>query len=1025
MNNQITILYFSDIHVGDGKPENQGIVLNEFIKDVKKQLQGVKGDIFALIGGDLVFEADKVEQYQEFDNAIITPLEKLGINRNHIVCVAGNHDGQQKVVASKSLTYIPSVEKKYDEGKYNDLLDQDKTTTDKFSNFSEYVNNKLKIAGYHETFYSFDLDEKWTVCCLNTSLTSFSAFERRNDQGFLGVDTRSLQKWIIDNSNKKKILLMHHPQSWLMEWTSKTLNTIIKKEFSLVLTGHTHDQDLLCNFNGSDSYIHCQAPQLFTSKEDNTLGYCIINIIGNDITDIRYRQWSQKRSRFNPGSDFTVDESGIVRLIELAVMDTDMHTKTSIIEDKVKILLNAKLNKMMLVYNDQPIVWVNRYLSTKRVDKMRHLKDVDMLSEDMLITTPRDIIILSPAQYGLSCYGVHFLIHAWEKYQQFGVYVPFEFLKKNKLIGYLNSQLQEYSKDVEDVKWIVIDDWIVSRKDSKLFITLLKGKFPSAHIMLLSPRIERYFKDNSEISIREEGFDVLFMAPLKRNDVRSIVKAFNNLKYIEEEDKVVKRVSDDIKDFNMHRTPLNCITLLEVFNNSPFQDNPVNRTEVIERVLRIIFDNHKIPSYRTSVPDMKDCQYVLGYFCRQLIMNNSEMELFTEMKFKNILNEYCDDNGITLDIDYLFEILVANQILTNYGTYYCFRFTYWVYYFAAMQMYNDDTEFNDFIIEKKNYIHYPEILEFYTGKDRNRKDAVDFMTKDLLKATQSVREKVGWPEELNLFSLLKCQQTEEQKEKLIANLDNSIRNSNVPADFKDSFEDVDYNPAKPFDQSVRKFFDDYTISYLIQSIHIASKVFRNSDYVERKSKDALLYAILESWKVFVQIMYTIAKPLAVHKRVGYGDTYFELMEETDSESVSLDNRLIKIVIAIPLNVMIFYKNDMYSDKNGKTILQTFEKETDKIKKYLLACVIVTERPSGWDSYISHFISQVGQNSYYLGNLKDLMLFALNYYDMNRIEQNALKLMIKRAAFKLETGINNPLPKDLQRIEFVRENDELS
>ena len=170
-------------------------------------------------------------------------------------------------------------------------------------------------------------------------------------------------------------------------------------------------------------------------------------------------------------------------------------------------------------------------------------------------------------------------------------------------------------------------------------------------------------------------------------------------------------------------------------------------------------------------------------------------------------------------------------------------------------------------------------------------------------------------------------------------------------------------------------------------------------------------------------MYTIAKPLAVHKRIGYGDTYFELMEETSAESISIENRLLKIIIAIPLNVMIFYKNDMYSDKNGKTILQTFERETDKIKKYLLACVVVMERPSGWDSYLSHYISQVGQNSYYLGNLKDLMLFALNYYDMSNAEQNALKLMIKRAALKLETGINNPLPKDLRRVSFVRESEE--
>lgn len=1023
MNKKITILYFSDIHVGDGKPEDQGLVLDEFIKDVNSHIQGVKDDVYVLIGGDFVFEADKTEQYQEFEESIIIPLEEIGIDRRHIACVPGNHDGQQSIVASKNLTYIPSVEKKYDEGQYNNLLDQDKTTTDKFKNFSDYVNTKLKIAGYNESFYTFDLDENWTVCCLNTSLTSFSAFEKKSDQGFLGIDTRSLQKWIIDNHDKKKILLMHHPQSWLMEWAAKAINTLIKKEFALVLTGHTHDQDLLCNINGNDSYIHCQAPQLFTTKKDNTLGYCIINIIGNDVTDITYRQWSEKRYRFNPGADFTEDESGVVTLVEPAVVETiESHSDASI-DDKVKILLSARLNNMMVVYNDQPIVWVDRYLSTKRVDKMRHLKNKDLISEDEIIKSPRDIIVLSPAQYGLSCYGVHFLINAWENYQQFGIYVPADFLKKNKLVGYLNSQLQEYSKDVDDVKWIVVDDWIVSRKDSKSFLSMLKDKFPSAHIILLSPRIERYFADNSEISVREEGFEVLFMAPLKRDGVRTIVKAFNNRNFIEEEDKVVKRVDDDIKDFNMHRTPLNCITLLEVFNNSTFQDNPVNRTEVLERVLRIIFDNHKIPSYRTSVPDMKDCQFVLGYFCRQLIMNNSEMESFTEDKFKNILNKYCDDNGITLDIDYLFEILVANQILTNYGGYYCFRFTYWVYYFAAMQMYNDDPEFNDFIIEQKNYIHYPEILEFYTGKDRKRKDAVDFMTKDLMKAAQSVREKVGWPEELNLFSMLKCQQTEEQQQKLISNLDDSIRKSNVPEDIKDTFEDADYDPAKPFDQSVRKFFDDYSISYLIQSIHIASKAFRNSDYVSRESKDALLRAILDSWKVFVQIMYTIAKPLAVHKRIGYGDTYFELLEDENAAPITLENKLLKIIISIPLNVMVFYKNDMYSDKNGKTILQTFEKETDKIKKYLLACVIVMERPSGWDNYISHYISQVGQNSYYLGNLKDLMLFSLNYYDMSNAEQNALKLMIKRAALKLETGINNPLPKDLNRIAIVREENE--
>lgn len=98
---------------------------------------------------------------------------------------------------------------------------------------------------------------------------------------------------------------------------------------------------------GGDSYIHCQAPQLFTTKSDNTLGYCIINIQGDEVTDIKYRQWSNKRYRFNPGADFTEDESGIVRFVENEENEHDIGSAISPVEDKILILLQAKLNNKM------------------------------------------------------------------------------------------------------------------------------------------------------------------------------------------------------------------------------------------------------------------------------------------------------------------------------------------------------------------------------------------------------------------------------------------------------------------------------------------------------------------------------------------------------------------------------------------------------------------------------------------------------------------------------------------------------
>ena len=92
------------------------------------------------------------------------------------------------------------------------------------------------------------------------------------------------------------------------------------------------------------------------------------------------------------------------------------------------------------------------------------------------------------------------------------------------------------------------------------------------------------------------------MAPMQLSQLRNIVSVYNRKHRIGEEDVVLKRLNDDIQNFNMHRTPLNCISLLEVFSNS-FEDNPVNRTEKIERLLRIIFENEEVPNYK-SLPDV-------------------------------------------------------------------------------------------------------------------------------------------------------------------------------------------------------------------------------------------------------------------------------------------------------------------------------------------------------------------------------------------------------------------------------------
>lgn len=54
------LLNISDIHIGSGTPENEGLVLNSFLSDVEEQIHKLQyDDIYVLIGGDLVFASSK------------------------------------------------------------------------------------------------------------------------------------------------------------------------------------------------------------------------------------------------------------------------------------------------------------------------------------------------------------------------------------------------------------------------------------------------------------------------------------------------------------------------------------------------------------------------------------------------------------------------------------------------------------------------------------------------------------------------------------------------------------------------------------------------------------------------------------------------------------------------------------------------------------------------------------------------------------------------------------------------------
>ena len=995
--NRVLLLNISDIHVGSiEKPENEELVLGKFIADVEEQITKFSyDDCFVIISGDLVFAASD-HNYARFDELIIQKLMKaLGIGRDHFIIAPGNHDVEQDTVKDVEDSFLPIFKNNYEENRFNDLLrkeGQQSILFSKFNTFQRYMKDCFGLDNYLLGANSVPINDIWSIHVLNSAIMSCGAYLNIKDQGHLGIDTRSLHKLLAEDKHPQKILVMHHPEYYCMDWVKHELRKLYGNEYALVLSGHTHDQDIFVN--DASGYIRCEAPQLFTDKCDYILGYNFIELADNKVIKITYREWFEKRNKFRAGISFTDDDEsqGVISFI-----DESKDPLSKLAVDQVSIMMRERLRKEMEAYVGQPYIWVDRYLSEDRIDKMFKMQDSPMYSELDIINNGENIHIVAPSQYGLTCYGSHFLLALWEAHHDFGIKIDADGVRVKKFEKLVEAELNHYEKTPEDVKWIVIDNWRPYQKDQKGISAFIKQEFPNAHVMLMTVYHEREFVEGKCFDEPVIESKTLYLTPLKRAQERLMVDAYNKEKFIDDSDVVLNKLYEDIKDFNLHRSPHSCATLLTVFKDS-FDRNPVNRTDVLENILSIIFDNTRLPNYSSKSPDAKDCEFCLGFFCSTLVEKNQFY--FSRKLFYDEIGAFCALKKIDVDVDMLFDILCYSKILIDDNGQYKFHFTFWVYFFVASWMIANE-DYATKMLSNQSYLHYPEVLEFYTGKDRRRKNAVDTLVNDIRMVSQSIQAKTGMKEDDDPFAFLRYNQDHRQRDIIIEQIESDVKQSNLPQSVKDQAADLQYNPSAAFRQNIYKVYQDFSVGYLVNIIRIGSKVLRNSDQLDADLKLKLLAELSSALKVLSNIIYLVSPLFAKQGYIQLTDYGFELSQEFFE--LEEKERTIAILVTIPYNLTRLFKEDIFSKRLSPVFIAALGTEKDRIKRHFLASLLVYKQPTGWREALLSYMDTIGQNSYYLGTLFELMMEILQIGDLEESERMRMKDLIKAAMFKNSVG----------------------
>lgn len=649
---------------------------------------------------------------------------------------------------------------------------------------------------------------------------------------------------------------------------------------------------------------------------------------------------------------------------------SDVHTNTEKLERVLKTALSA--------YKGQPDVFIDPMLT----------KDRDSTNGDNLLLeltiNPISTLVLAQPQFGQTCLCHYMRLEAYKKGSMWA-YVDAKHTKTRNVLDTIKEQLLSFGLTVKSPDCILLDSWNGAIIDHANMLKCLDSEFPETPIFVMINYTESTFDGDFKFSKLQHKFDVAHLQPLRRTRVRELVTKYGEAKNLPSNDDVVTKIVRDLAALNVHRTPLNCLTLLRVFEKNQ-NEEIMNRTKLIKTVLFILFTDTESFTYASSKPDVEDCEFILGKFCKLLI--EKAARTFARQEFLRELRNYCQEKLISVDVAVVVDILESNNILLRFGDTLEFKHSYWIYYFAATYMLHDP-EFAEQILSNRHYVNYPEIIEFYTGYDGRRADAVKTLITDTEVLIDDVDKKIGIPEDFNPYEEIVWNPSEEMLETMRTELSKKVEESKLPTELKDCHADQSCDFAAPYDQSIQRFLHEYSVISMMQTIKATSRALRNSKYVDPDLKRRMLRCVVRGWASMARVVFLLAPTLAQRGHADYDGFRLILGEGFDG---SYQKKLKDILLWGPFNVIQYLKDDLSSGKIGPLVTALLTSDINNIQKQFLAHFLIRERPDGWYKAVYEYMNLLHRNSFYLWDLLTITDLELAFGFTTDTERRHLKML---------------------------------
>ncbi len=656
--------------------------------------------------------------------------------------------------------------------------------------------------------------------------------------------------------------------------------------------------------------------------------------------------------------------------------------------DLVKTVLENKFNSSLELFDGQNVIWIERYIC--RIESFVNNFDdclEQALKVDELLTHERSCVIKAPPQFGLTSLSRWLVLQAWIQFNEAWLYLDFDNLNVQKIDKIIEQERQIFRKNFTCV---ILDSWAINKPNCQKIFQIIAKTLPNIRLIVMQTDYSSTEYLNSAAMRLSDMFIFYQLMPLPKKDLRQAVAHYSShLKY--EEDIVLNRLVTDFDSLNIHRTPMNCWTLLKVAESN-FDKNPINRTDMLEAVLFALFSLCDLPQYSVR-PDIKDCEQILGDFCSKLIIN--EIIYFTVEDFLTFSSNFCKQQLLNVDTNALWKVLYNNHIITtSYTDNKCrFKSSFWIYFFAAKQM-ERDKSFYDYIFSNNRYAKYPEIIEFFTGIKRDRSDVLTRLSQDLRNTKEVLQQKIGLGK--GVFCPLTCLQwrpTDSDVKKLKQTLSEKVIHSSVPQEIKDQHADSTYNHIAPYNQDINVFLTESSFITFLWQLKALSRALRNSDYASPDLRKNILAQIITSWSEISKVLFVLAPILTQHGQAMFEGFSFYLSHDFSAIFGDKDKLFNQILEANPHNVVRIVKDDLASERLSLLFEDFLSTIRNPLIEHLAIIYLICERPDSWYKLVEKSINGLNKNSFYLLNIYRQLQYVYAYdYMSSEDETRFIRLM---------------------------------